>query len=488
MECLLALKKIIRSVTTMSIRKFTLFFLASILLFTPHLSFAASSSEIGDAHFSTVLLLLFAVLLIAGKIGGIVEKIGLPSVLGELTAGIFLSGLAFAGVGALRDVTSQQVFVFLAELGAILLLFKIGLESNLSKLTKVGTNALLVAVAGVVAPFVVGAYIIGPMLFPEASNVALMFIGASLVATSVGITASVFSDLKILSLKPCQTVLGAAVIDDVLGLFVLAIVSAIAEQGSVEPIFLLTLTIKAFGFLALAIALGNIFANSISQLFSKISTGTGMKLSIAICFALIYAYIASLAGLAPIIGAFCAGLVLDAVHFKKFTKPAFAKDLMSIKGLDNNEKEKIEHVIEKHSETHVEELVDTVGYVLVPVFFVFTGLQIDFATLLNPSLYLYALILGIAAVLTKLVAGFMVKGNIYERLLIGVSMVPRGEVGLIFAAVGKSFNVLNAEMFSVVVMVIIFTTFIAPPFITYFARKMRENEEAISFKSSARYL
>ena len=295
--------------------------------------------------------------------------------------------MAFSGISILKDVPSQEVFIFLAEIGAILLLFKIGLESNIAKLSRVGANAALVAVAGVVAPFVVGAYVLGPLIFPEASQVALMFVGAPLVATSVGITASVFSDLKILNMRPCQTVLGAAVIDDVLGLFVLAIVSALAEHGSIEPMFLLVLAVKAFEFLLGAIFLGNILAKTLSGLFSRISTGTGMKISVAMSFALLYAYIASRAGLAPIIGAFCAGLVLDAVHFKNFSKPAFDKDLLSIKGIEGEQKEKIEHVIEKHSESHVEELIDTLGYVLIPVFFVFTGLQIEFATLLNPSLY-----------------------------------------------------------------------------------------------------
>jgi Kef-type K+ transport system membrane component KefB len=461
----------------MDIKKILTIILLVVAVVFPQQLYASGNTNPDTAHSSTLFLLLFAVLLLSGKIGSIIEKIGLPAVLGELTAGILLSGLAYFGVEALRAIPQQEVFIFLAELGAIILLFKIGLESNIAKLSKVGINATLVAATGVITPFLVGSYFLGPLLFPDASSVAHMFIGASLVATSVGITASVFSDLKILKLHPCQTVLGAAVIDDVLGLFVLAIVSAIAANGAVDLNFMVVLALKAFGFLAGAIALGNVLAKSLSRFFASINTNTGMKLSIAFSFALVYAYLASLAGLAPIIGAFCAGLVLDAVHFRNFSQPAFVKDLLALRGLQSEQKEKLEHIIEKHNHTHIEDLVDTLGYVLVPVFFVFTGLQIDFSTLLNPALYLYALILGTAAILSKLIAGFVVKGTWNEKFLIGTSMVPRGEVGLIFASIGKALGVLRPELFSVIVLVIIFTTFVAPPCIAYFAKRVQQSTE-----------
>lgn len=461
------------------IKKFIIFTFLAIVFFFPSQIYASGGGNGGDTHSSAILLLLFAVLLLSGKIGSIFEKFGLPAVLGELTAGITLSALAYFGVEFLRIAPQQEVLKFLAELGAIILLFKIGLESNVSKLTKVGFKAILVATTGVVAPFLVGTYLLGPALFPDAGSVTYMFIGASLVATSVGITASIFSDLKILKCVSCQTVLGAAVIDDVLGLFVLAIVTAIAEHGTVDINLITTLAIKTFGFLAGAIALGNVLAKSVSYFFANINTNVGMKLSIAFSFALVYAYLASLAGLAPIIGAFCAGLVLDAVHFKSFSKPSFVKDLMAIRTLKGKAREKVNGVIEKHSHTHVEDLVNTLGYILVPIFFVFTGLQIDFGTLLNPKLYLYALALGVAAILTKLIAGIAASGSLNEKLLVGISMVPRGEVGLIFASVGKSLGVLPSEIFSVIIMVIVLTTFVAPPFISYFAKRMQKETERI---------
>ncbi len=423
-----------------------------------------TESESGGGHGATAVVFLFlAILLIASKIGGIVEKAGQPAVIGEIAAGIFLSFLAFSGLGIMDDIRHSETMAFIAEFGAVILLFQIGLETNIKKMTKVGVSALLVAIIGVVLPFVLGSFVFAPLLFPESSFPARLFIGASLVATSVGITAYVFREMKVIKEKFAQVVLGAAVIDDVLGLLVLAVITALASGEAVSPEFVAILSAKAFGFLAAAVILGNVFAKTLSKGFSMIHTGTGMKITLALTFALVYAYGATLVGLAPIVGAFAAGLVLDAVHFKGFAFPEVVHDLLSFRGFDKKEKAKIEALVEKHKDTHIEELISTLGLLFVPIFFVFTGLQIEFASLLNPGLYVSAAILTVVAFLTKAFAGVAASGSVKEKILVGVSMVPRGEVGLIFAAVGKSIGAINDELFSVIIIVVIATTFVAPP-------------------------
>ncbi len=426
----------------------------------------------GSAHVATVTFVMLAVLLMAAKIGGVVEKFGQPSVVGELAAGVVLSAVAYFGFDLLTQARHDSTMAFLAELGAIILLFQVGLESNISKLLQVGMNSVYVAMIGAVLPFVIGTFLVGPLMFPEQSLVAHLFIGAALVATSVGIPATVFRSLKKAHTRPARTFLGATLIDDVLGLITLAVVSALAVGGEVTPVFVATLAGKAFGFLIIAIILGNILAPYISRGFSMISTGTGMKMSIAFAFALLYAYLASLVGLAPIVGAFAAGLILDAVHFKSFEVPEIAKDLMKIKGFDKNERKQINQLIEHHSHSHVEELISSISLILVPLFFVYTGLQVDFASLLQPELYLYAVVIALAAIFAKVAAGFAAKGDFKEKLLVGVAMVPRGEVGLIFASVGKSLGALNDELFSVIVLVIILTTFVAPPLVKSLAKNL----------------
>lgn len=441
------------------------FFGLIILLSIPTTVLAATSDSI--SHVSSSTFIFLAILLLSAKIGGIVEKKEQPSVIGELAAGIILSMLAYLGIREIELIRGNEIMAFFAELGAVILLFQIGLESDLKSMTKVGFNAVIVAIIGVVAPFVLGSFVLAPWLFPQIDFAARMFIGAALVATSVGITAYVYQDLKLTKSRACQTVLGAAVIDDILGLLILAIVSAIASGGVVTLSFVLSLTLRAFGFLALAVVLGRLFAGKFSKFFSSISTGTGMKVTIALTFALSYAYFATLVGLAPIVGAFAAGLILDAVSFKDFEHPKIVYDLKKLRGFDKDEKSKIDKLIDRHSHAHVDDLISNIGLLLIPVFFVYTGLQINFASLLNPSLYLYALIISAGAIISKVIAGFAAKGEMNEKLLVGASMVPRGEVGLIFASVGQSLGAISGDVFSVIILVIIITTFIAPPMIKF---------------------
>ena len=436
-------------------------------------------SHEGGAHHFGIIFAMFALVLIAGKVGNFVEKYGQPAVIGELLAGVALSAAGYFGWGFIGDIATNEIISYLAQFGALLLLFSIGLESNIKEMQKVGVRALMVALIGVVTPFVLGAFVLGPIFFGDASSNARLFLGASLVATSVGITASVFRSLKLTKSRAAQTVLGAAVIDDVLGLIVLAIVSALATGGELTAGLVFTLAAKSFGFLIGAIVLGSLFAKPISKAFSAIHTGIGMKLTLAVGFALVFGYLAEVFGLEPIIGAFAAGLLLDAVHFESFSDPEIIED---IKHLESDET--VASVIKKHRHAHVEDLINSIGLVFIPVFFVYTGLQIDFGSLLNLNLYVIAIAISIVAIAAKFVAGFAASGSKNEKMLVGFSMVPRGEVGLIFAATGSALGVLDSELFSTIVLVVIITTFISPAMIKKFGNALK-NEEKLA-KSTAR--
>jgi len=430
---------------------------------------ASSSDSHAVIHFGLIFAML-AIVLVAGKIGNAVERWGVPAVLGELSAGIVLAIMGFYGFGFIDEIRNSEIIAFLASFGALLLLFSIGLESQIKEISKVGLNALFVAIIGVVVPFVLGTYVLGEIFYANESSTAKLFLGASLVATSVGITAAVFRSLNISKTRAAQTVIGAAVIDDVLGLIVLAIVAAIASGGDVTGVMVAGLIIKSFAFLFGSVILGVILAGPLSNMFTKIHTGVGMKVALAISLALIFGYLAELFGLEPIIGAFAAGLFLDDVHFKNFDEPEVVHDLRKLEFEDSKDREKVIRVIAKHRESHIEDLVNNIGLIFIPIFFVYTGLQVEIDSLLEPKLYLVALVISVLAILGKLVSGIAAKGGKREKLLVGMSMVPRGEVGLIFAATGKSLGVLSDEMFSVIIIVVIITTFVAPPMIKAIAR------------------
>ena len=415
--------------------------------------------------------LWMAILLILAKISNLVQRWGQPAVLGELVMGVILGNLALIGIHVFDPISHNQIITFLAELGVVILLFQIGLESNIKEMTKTGMRSLMVAIVGVVLPFVLGAYIVGPWLLPGMANTAYIFLGASLTATSVGITARVFKDLGKLKSSDAQIVLGAAVIDDILGLIILAVVEGIAKHGSVSGGDVGIIIAKAIVFLVGSIVLGQLFAPRISKIFAKIQTGVGMKFTLVISFALVFSFLASYIGLAPIIGAFAAGLILDAVHFKYFKDAHVIRDIeKAIKNESKDLQKKICTVLKPHSDRHIEDIIEPISYLLVPLFFLYTGFQVDLSTLFDTQIILVALAISVAAILGKIACGFFA-GKGHNKWLIGWAMVPRGEVGLIFAALGKGIGAINDELFSVIVIMVIITTLIAPPVLSHIIKK-----------------
>ncbi len=419
-----------------------------------------------------ITFLWIAVILLAAKFSGLIERFGQPSVLGELVMGVILGNLVLLGITVFEPIKYDSIIRFLAELGVVVLLFQIGLESNISKMRSVGTSAFLVAVVGVVVPFLLGTYLVGPYLLPGLSQNAYLFLGAALTATSVGITARVFRDLGKLQDKEAQIILGAAVIDDVLGLVILAVISALVTLGAITFGAIGLIVAKAALFLAAAVFLGQIFADKIGYLFSFISTGTGMKFTLALSFGLVFAFLAHIIGLAPIVGAFAAGLILDPVHFRFFRNPHIVDEIDECMHdcSDAASRKRVGDVIAAHASKHVEDLLEPVSILLVPLFFVVTGMDVNLTVLFNGPILLVALGITAVAFIGKICAG-LVAGNGVNKSLIGWGMVPRGEVGLIFATVGRSLGVVTEEVFSVIVIMVILTTLLTPPILTFLLKR-----------------
>ncbi len=448
-------------------RKLAPFFLLLALIVVP---LAQASSEEGGAHNFATTFLWIAVILVAAKLSSLVEKIGQPSVLGELIIGVILGNLVLLGLHIFEPIKTDPIIAFLAELGVVILLFQIGLESNIKKMRQVGLRAFLVACVGVVVPFILGTYVVGPLLLPGLSFNAYLFLGATLTATSVGITARVFRDLNKLQIPEAQIVLGAAVLDDVMGLIILAVVSAIVTLGAVSFGMIALITAKAILFLVGAIILGQLFAPYLGKIFAKIHTGVGMKLTLAISFGLTIAYLAQKIGLAPIVGAFAAGLVLDPVHFQYFKDPKVVSDIKEgIKDAPQEIQKKVNEIIEPHAHRHIEDLIEPIGYFLVPIFFVVTGINVKLETLFNLPILLVALGITVAAFIGKIVSG-LVAGKV-NKYIVGFGMIPRGEVGLIFAMIGKSLGIVSDEIFSAIVIMVILTTLLTPPILTFLLKR-----------------
>lgn len=437
-----------------------------LLLPLPAWAAAGANAPVGEN-----LLWLALILMSARLFAPLAQRIGFPAVLGELLLGVVLGNLSLIGITLFEAIATDPIVAFIAELGVIVLLLQIGLETRLKDLISVGPRAFGVGTIGIVMPFVLGAWVVGPWLLPGKEANAYLFLGATLSATSVGITGRVFRDLGKLDLPAARIVLGAAVIDDVLGLVILAVVSSLVSAGSVSLGGVALILAKAVLFLAGSIGLGRLIAPYTSRSLARLDAGPSMLFAQVLSTALALAWLAHVMGLAPIIGAFAAGLLFEPVYLRKFERPAIVREIEPL--LPSNEAglvERIRTILQKHSGHQHEHMIEPIGYFFVPVFFVLTGMQVDLRTLAEPSILAIGLGVTVAAVIGKLVAG-LAAGRAAGPWLVGWGMVPRGEVGLIFAMTGRQLGVMSEAMFSVIVIMVILTTLITPPVLMVLLRR-----------------
>jgi Kef-type K+ transport system membrane component KefB len=431
-------------------------------LFAPIPMLAMVEAEHAPVLLTGVLLSL-VIIYLTSKIGAeISQYLNFPPVLGELVAGVFVGVSAFdwivfadsdspvssSGVMFVLQwiykmspaVTSSvfesqsEVISVLAELGVIILLFEIGLESDLRQLKEVGTQAVVVACVGVAAPFALGT--VGLMAIFGIAAIPAIFAGASLTATSIGITSKVLSELGKLKSTEGQIIVGAAVIDDVLGIIVLAVVASLSKTGSIDISNVLYLIISATVFLIGAILLGGIFNQGFVTIVETLKTRGNIVIP-AFTLAFFMAFLGNAIHLEAILGAFAAGLVLD----------------------------------ETDARNELDGLVKPVADLLVPIFFITVGAQADLGVLnpIDPANWHGLLIAGfliVIAIVGKLITGWVVFGKPkINRLAIGVGMIPRGEVGLVFAGIGAGSGVINKSLEAAIILMVILTTFLSPPFL-----------------------
>ena len=432
----------------------------------------------GEESPVTPVLVAIILVLFAAKTGGdILERMGMPAVLGELAVGVVLGNLDLTGfevfdqyfkippdaaTGGLYN--PAEVIKIFADIGVILLLFEVGLETTVKQMMSVGKTAFIVAVMGVIVPIVLG-YGAGHFLFhrdPATDWMVHLFLGATLCATSVGITARVLKDLGRHRQKESQIILGAAVIDDVLGLIVLAVVAGLVKKGDVNTIEVLKIVAYAFAFLAGAIFLGTrLFARPL-LLAASYLRGHGLLVATALIICFGFSWLASLLGLATIVGAFAAGLILEGAHYQELGKR------------------------EHHN---LEEALAPLSALFVPIFFVQMGTQVNLRAFSNPDVWLLAGSLTVVAILGKQVCAWGVREKGLNRLAVGLGMIPRGEVGLIFAAMGKELTVVidgkkvhlfNDASFSAIIVMVMITTMVTPPLLKWALERKQSEQDGVT--------
>jgi len=396
-----------------------------------------------------------ALLVLAAKCGGLLaERWGQPAVLGELLVGIGLGNVLppLFGEHGIAFVRGDPTLHVLAEIGVLILLFDVGLEADLRALVGVGPSAALVAAIGVVLPFVLG-WGTARWLLPMEPALAHVFVGATLTATSVGITVRVLKDLGALQSREGQVILGAAVLDDILGLVVLAVVSGLVAAAAtggpgLSEIAMTGIIAKAVAFLGITVGLGHRLSGPIVRLAGRTGQrGILLVFGLAICFTL--AFVAEWIGLAGIVGAFAAGLLLDPYG---------------------------EGVRARKEEETLTELLSPLSHLFVPLFFVLMGIQVDIASLVTWDSLRFASVLLLVAIIGKLTSAAGVVGRGINRVAVGIGMVPRGEVGLIFAGIGAALvlddrPLLSQATFSALVLMVVLTTLLTPTSLRWALRR-----------------
>ncbi|HEY5883412.1 MAG TPA: cation:proton antiporter [Pyrinomonadaceae bacterium] len=370
-----------------------------------------------------VLLMLFLMLAVAKLMAEIFERLRQPSVVGEILAGVLI------GPSVLGWIAPSEITDTLAEIGVIFLLFTVGLETKPASIFRVGKRAGLVAILGVFVPFVAGWLL---MKARGGSGIESLFLGTAMVATSVGITAHVLSKMGVLNSLTSRIILGAAVIDDILGLMILAVVSSLA-LGSVNYLSIVTTALLAIGFTAFVVLVGAPVVKRVAPRIENKRGGRALFVSsLVLCLGISVA--AAYVGVAAIVGAFLAGM-------------AFAE------------------VADDRPEMH--KRMSGVTEFLVPFFMVNIGMQLNLEIFGDSAVVLFAVLVTLIAVITKLVGcGLGAWGMGWRRVgQVGMGMVPRGEVGIVVAQIGLGMAVISDSLYAVVLMMAVATTLIAPPFL-----------------------
>lgn len=386
--------------------------------------------------------LLFAIVLISARIfSETVARFGIPSVIGELLAGLLV------GPSLLGWVTPDTTMKLLAEIGIILLLFEVGMDTNLSRLVRSGSKPYIVAVAGFVLPFGLG-YAVSAWLFGM-SELTALFIGGTLTATSIGITVRVLDDLGKRQSDEAQIVIGAAVLDDILGVLALAFLYQFAVEQQVS--------LMALGEVSLYIVLFMVLAPIVAKLASKVidrldqrAASPGLLLTMALSLILLFSWLAHVVGAPEIMGGFAAGLAFSQ-HFG--FNLLLGKAILSFEPSP-----KLAHRLEEQ----MRPLIHTFS----PLFFVMVGVSLNLSSVNWSSAFIWGLAgsLLLAAFIGKFAAGFFIRESRRNQIAIGLAMIPRGEVGLIFAQLGFSQGILNGELYAALLIVVALTT-MSPPFL-----------------------
>lgn len=402
----------------------------------------ATTSQPPDVTQPVNRILLLSFLVIAALFSLVANKYKQSIVLGQIIIGILVGVLAHFHIAFFAEIINNDPLGLIAQLGSIFLLFEIGLESDFREIRNAGKHGSLVAIIGATVPFCLGYFIVTPYIIGSNSHNLALFVGGILAVTSTSISVSVFKELGIIHQKSCQIVLTASIIDDIIGLVLLSIIAAAVSVGSIDGHLLLIISTKVASFFIVCYIVAKfVLPKVLIPGLPKLGTGENITtlFIVAVCFTL--SWFAETIGLAGIVGAFFAGLMLNSKKFLEY-------GLLSTK----NPKEYNKSLID---------LILPIGRILTPIFFIYAGMQVDIVNVFNIKTILIATLISLVAIIGKLSCCISLPKGI-NRLIVGFGMVPRGEIGIIFALTGLNIGVIDNDLFTTLLLVIVITSLVTP--------------------------
>jgi Kef-type K+ transport system membrane component KefB len=446
-------------------RKILLLLIITLLIGTSFAN-AAHSSIDSSSNFNPIIYLWLVLFIALSRGLSVIKKIGLPLIVGEILAGVILGDLDLLGIQLFHDADQNSIIKFLAELGAIILMFEIGLESKLSDLRKNFNIGIKLAIYGSIFTFG-GGFLISKYLIPNSTTNLNLLIGIICAATATGISAKTFKEMKLLATKEVKIVLVSSVLDEVLSIVLFGIISSMILDDIVNFTNLSTSIIQVIGFFGFAAICGQWITPLLTKWSTKIHAGMNMKIGVLLGICFFFSWLAYQMGLATVIGAFIAGLILDEIYFKSFSRASFFNklSLVSSKITDPKLQKSLDEIILIQERRNLEEMLKPLAHVFVPMFFIYIGLLLDIKKLLHVETLIIIAALVIVSFTGRIIAGFMLREKKVNKLILGLGMTPIGEAGLIFAMFGKNIGLINSTTLAAIVAALVISAISAPIFI-----------------------
>lgn len=410
-----------------------------------------------------VIFLWLVVFIFLSRGLSIIKKIGLPLVVAEILSGVILGDLNNFGINIFKNAETNEIIHFLAELGGIILMFEIGLASKFSDLKKNFRKGFMVALSGTIFTFIAG-FMVSNYLIDSPTIMRNLLFGIITAATATGISARTFKEMKILHTKEVQIILVASILDELISIFCFGIISALLLDTVFSMSKLSISIVQVLAFFVFAAFFGQWITPLLTKWSIKIHAGINMKIGVLMVICFLFSWVAHISGLATVVGAFIAGLILDQVYFSSFSKSNFFHSLRSISNRVNDEeiKNELSTLIVHQESKNLEELIKPLSHMFVPVFFIYIGLMLHTQVLFQPKTLILTSTLLCVSFIGRILSGYLVRKPGLNKLVIGLGMTPIGEAGLIFAMFGSNLGIINEVTMAAIVATLVISSIITP--------------------------